>query len=265
MSRIPQALAVAALSAVALLAVHPAAACVGDCNGDGEISIAELITGVRIGVGAAPIEACVAFDANGDHAVGIDELVRAVTAGLHGCPATPTSAITATPSATATDTATATPTAAAASATPSPTVPATPTATPSATPTHPPVAGLWHEAPLALTSSTCSPLITDAFGADLASRPPCDQMVAMLDANTVALTDCAGTRLVGTLAGDGTLSFVYPPTRDTTDQCTVALTAGVTVPAGTRPTTATYVFALAFSGSCVIGDCQIRAQAAWTR
>jgi hypothetical protein len=264
MSRIQQALAVAALSAVALLGVHPAAACVGDCNGDGEISIAELITGVRISVGAAPIETCPAFDANGDRAVRIDELVLAVIAGLHGCPATPTPSVTATPPATATDTPAATPTDTA-SAIPSPTVPDTPTATPSATPTHGPVAGLWHEAPLAVTSSTCSPLITDAFGADLASRPPCDQVIDMLDDHTVALTDCAGTRLLGALAGDGTVSFVYPTTRDMTDQCTVALTASLVASAGTAPTTATYTFALVFSGSCVLGDCAIRAQAAWTR
>src|SRR5262245_21061795 len=43
--------------------------CIGDCNGDGAISINELILGVQIALGEAPLAACPAFDANGDGTV----------------------------------------------------------------------------------------------------------------------------------------------------------------------------------------------------
>jgi CSLREA domain-containing protein len=57
----------------------------GDCNADGTVDIAELVTGVGIAVGETRLEACVAVDGNGDADVTIAELVRAVTAALQGC------------------------------------------------------------------------------------------------------------------------------------------------------------------------------------
>jgi hypothetical protein len=61
------------------------APCVGDCNGDAQVSIDELITAVRIALdGRAPLE-CAAIDAAGDDQVTIDDLVRAVTNALSGC------------------------------------------------------------------------------------------------------------------------------------------------------------------------------------
>ena len=103
-------LVVAGLVAVWLTA-HPAsaAACTGDCNADGVVTIDELINGVSISLGAVGLERCSACDRNHDGAVTIDELIEAVTATLVGCPATPTP----TPSiaSTATATPTSTPTA----------------------------------------------------------------------------------------------------------------------------------------------------------
>ena len=98
--------------------------CVGDCNGNGQVGIGELILGVRIALGESDAEDCPAFDPP----VSIGDLIRAVRAALNGCPAEPSRSATST----ATDTPTATPT-----DTPTPTPTDTPTATPTdtATPT----------------------------------------------------------------------------------------------------------------------------------
>ncbi|HSP97965.1 MAG TPA: hypothetical protein VL049_12055 [Candidatus Dormibacteraeota bacterium] len=70
-------------------ATGPPLACPGDCNGDSEISIDELMRGVTIALGSQPVADCPAFDRNGDGAVTIDELLRAVGTTLAGCELTP--------------------------------------------------------------------------------------------------------------------------------------------------------------------------------
>ena len=71
----------------ALFASMPAAAaCGGDCSGDGEVSVNELIIGVNIALGRATVEQCTSIDADGDGAVSINEIVSAVNAALTGCP-----------------------------------------------------------------------------------------------------------------------------------------------------------------------------------
>src|SRR5262245_51231480 len=81
----------ASLSSFALaLQLAPAVAgaglapCVGDCDGDGQISIAELVRGVGIALGA-PLDRCPGFDRSGNGSVGIDELIAAVGGALNGC------------------------------------------------------------------------------------------------------------------------------------------------------------------------------------
>jgi hypothetical protein len=59
--------------------------CVGDCNGDGAVTVSELITGVNIALGNLPIDACSVLDVNGDGMVEINELIAAVAAALTGC------------------------------------------------------------------------------------------------------------------------------------------------------------------------------------
>ncbi len=81
-------IALAAVVWFALLA--PAAAvCPGDCDGDGQVSIAELIRGVNIALGSLPAGDCTAMDGNGDGSVAINELIAAVNAALDGCPIEP--------------------------------------------------------------------------------------------------------------------------------------------------------------------------------
>lgn len=60
--------------------------CPGDCNGDGMVGVAELIRGVNISLGIAPVSNCPAMDLNGNGVVAINELVAAVNAALNGCP-----------------------------------------------------------------------------------------------------------------------------------------------------------------------------------
>jgi len=54
----------------------------GDCDGDGAVTISELIQAVNVALGNAPLSACSAADVDGDGRVGIADLIRAVNAVL---------------------------------------------------------------------------------------------------------------------------------------------------------------------------------------
>jgi len=77
----------------ALFTVAPARGqnCPGDCSGDGQVSIDELVLGVRIALGSSVLADCPSFDSSGDGRVAVSELVAAVAAALGDCVAdTPT-------------------------------------------------------------------------------------------------------------------------------------------------------------------------------
>jgi hypothetical protein len=74
--------------------VGSAAACIGDCNTDGSVTVDELVLSVNIALGNAAVIRCRSVDRNDDNAVTVDELVAAVVAALHGCPATPSATAT---------------------------------------------------------------------------------------------------------------------------------------------------------------------------
>jgi hypothetical protein len=59
--------------------------CAGDCDGDGEVEINELILGVNIALANRTLDACPAFDADGGGTVSIGELISAVGNSLNGC------------------------------------------------------------------------------------------------------------------------------------------------------------------------------------
>lgn len=61
--------------------------CVGDCNGDGQVLINELVVGVNIALGNTPVSQCLAFDADRGGTVTINELIQGVNNALNGCPA----------------------------------------------------------------------------------------------------------------------------------------------------------------------------------
>ena len=67
------------------MTVTPGGGCTGDCNGDGEVVISELIRGVTIALGNNPVSNCPAFDRSGDGEVVVSEIIAAVNAALNGC------------------------------------------------------------------------------------------------------------------------------------------------------------------------------------
>src|SRR5512144_2757592 len=69
--------------------LHPAAgsaACVGDCNSDGVVTVEEVLQGVNIALGSMLATGCAAVDANHDGDVTVNELLGAVHSALSGCP-----------------------------------------------------------------------------------------------------------------------------------------------------------------------------------
>ena len=61
-------------------------ACHGDCDGDGAVSVADLIKGVAIALDLQPLDVCTDFDADHDGSVRVSELISAVNHLLSGCP-----------------------------------------------------------------------------------------------------------------------------------------------------------------------------------
>lgn len=87
-------------------ATSAAAACRGDCNQSGDITVDEVIRGVNMALGSVALDDCPAFDLDRNGAVTVDEILGAVNDALNGCVAAATP--TATPPATASPTPTAT-------------------------------------------------------------------------------------------------------------------------------------------------------------
>jgi len=58
----------------------------GDCNFDQTVTVNELISGVNIALGTAPVDTCVEADVNGDGEVAVNEIVTAVNAALGSVP-----------------------------------------------------------------------------------------------------------------------------------------------------------------------------------
>ena len=65
--------------------VPPDDTCDGDCDEDGMVSIAELIRGVNMALGAVTVAECPGFDIDGDGMISISELISAVRDALLGC------------------------------------------------------------------------------------------------------------------------------------------------------------------------------------
>lgn len=65
---------------------QPSARCAGDCNGDGVVSIDELIAAVAAALSESARDRCPAADTDGDGGVSMAELISAVARALEGCP-----------------------------------------------------------------------------------------------------------------------------------------------------------------------------------
>lgn len=73
---------------LAAATARPAAAqpCPGDCNGDAEVTVEEIVTVVNIALGLSPIGLCTAVDTDGNGEASVDELVTMINLALNGCP-----------------------------------------------------------------------------------------------------------------------------------------------------------------------------------
>lgn len=60
--------------------------CLGDCDGDGQVTIDEIIRGVNIALGNLSLSTCAAADRDGDGSVTIAELIGAVNIAAASCP-----------------------------------------------------------------------------------------------------------------------------------------------------------------------------------
>jgi len=92
-----------ATAATTLVVTVAAPPCAGDCDGDREVTVSELVRGVRIALQTLAVEICDAFDRDGSGSVTVSELIAAVRSALDGCDAvrtatpTPTRVTTAAP------------------------------------------------------------------------------------------------------------------------------------------------------------------------
>lgn len=69
-----------------LVAARPSfGACGGDCNGDGEVTVDEILKGINIALGTSPLSGCRNGDRDGSGEITVDELLVAVNAALLGC------------------------------------------------------------------------------------------------------------------------------------------------------------------------------------
>ena len=61
------------------------APCAGDCNGDGTVTVDDLLQVISIAFGDAALDSCRSVDVDGDGMVRVDELLTAVQRALTGC------------------------------------------------------------------------------------------------------------------------------------------------------------------------------------
>jgi hypothetical protein len=59
--------------------------CVGDCNGNGEVTVDDLLSMVNVALGNAAVSTCAAGDVNHDTEITVDEILAAVNNALRGC------------------------------------------------------------------------------------------------------------------------------------------------------------------------------------
>lgn len=62
-----------------------AGTCVGDCDVSCDVTVDEIVTTENVALGELPVARCKSGDANGDGLITIDEIIVAVTDALNGC------------------------------------------------------------------------------------------------------------------------------------------------------------------------------------
>jgi hypothetical protein len=64
----------------------PEGLCAGDCDGDHEVAIHELVYIVNLALADGTSDGCPLADVDGDGRVAVNDVVRGVTLALDGCP-----------------------------------------------------------------------------------------------------------------------------------------------------------------------------------
>ena len=59
--------------------------CVGDCSGNREVTIDEILRMVNIALGSSPVDECWLGDQDGNGEITVNEIVAAVNRALNGC------------------------------------------------------------------------------------------------------------------------------------------------------------------------------------
>ncbi len=212
----------------AAFAGDAAAACPGDCDGDGAIGIAELVLQVRIALGDAALSECPSADANGDGVVAVNELVAAVNHALGGCPTlTPTPEETLSPTATATSEPTETATSTGTPAT------ATPTRT-STTPRTVPATRTFTRTPslTATTTRTTSPMPTPSAtppASPTSTADPTSTSTSLTSTATASVTPRVTVSVTQTRTRTPTATRSRTPTSERTGASTATRTRTPTV------------------------------------
>jgi large repetitive protein len=70
---------------VAATVTSTVTACAGDCNGNGQVTVDDLILAVNIALGSQPIDRCRAADGDRNDMLTVSELITAVNRALSGC------------------------------------------------------------------------------------------------------------------------------------------------------------------------------------
>jgi len=65
---------------------QPTLPCAGDCDGQGSVTVEELVTAVNIALGNLQVYRCPLSDVDSNNTVLVDELISAVNNALYGCP-----------------------------------------------------------------------------------------------------------------------------------------------------------------------------------
>ena len=248
--RIPSFATTVFLCCVVLLCRGPVRAqCVGDCAGDGEVTINDLILGVNIALGAAPVSACRAF-ANAEGEVTISQLILGVNNALNGCPppvATATATATdtaaaATATVTATSTATAPPSSATSTATRTPTASRTATATRTGTATRTDTAAATATATATPTATGPTPTSTSPVPCSEDNDCPvghvCVEHLCVVSTPTVTATASATTTATSLGTPTVTVTGAATATRTATAPSTATATSLASATA-TRSSSAT--------------------------
>jgi hypothetical protein len=73
-------------TSIGVFSIHQVAACLGDCDADGSVTVNELIKMVNVALGTSDVTACRAGDGDKDDTITINEIIAAVNNALNGCP-----------------------------------------------------------------------------------------------------------------------------------------------------------------------------------